>query len=296
MNFSHKLTFIITTFNSAEVIDACLNKINFSNYEVIVVDNNSSDKTTEIVSKKYPSVTLIRNNKNYGYGRANNIGLRATKTPYALILNPDAFIFEEDLEKVIAMMDKNPEIAIGAPLLLNFYPLDENDRLQEIAVVNDNLIKDFGDFKTVKYIIGACEILRMEFFNKIGFFDEKIFLYYEDDEICHRTILNNKICAIRVDAIAYHIGQGSSGANLRGIYRRFWHRALSKFYWKEKQKGFYNAYISALKLSLSFLGKTIFYGIIFDFKKFIQNLGSLNGTLSYIIRLSAFDKNDNPRG
>jgi GT2 family glycosyltransferase len=103
MNSARKLTFIITTFNSAEVIDACLNKINFSNYEVIVIDNNSNDKTTEIVSQKYPLVTLIKNKKNYGYGRANNIGLRATTTPYALILNPDAFIFEEDLEKVIAI-------------------------------------------------------------------------------------------------------------------------------------------------------------------------------------------------
>jgi N-acetylglucosaminyl-diphospho-decaprenol L-rhamnosyltransferase len=296
MNPAKKLTFIITTFNSAEVINACLNKINFSNYEVIVIDNNSNDKTTEIVSQKYPLVTLIKNKKNYGYGRANNMGLRATTTPYALILNPDAFIFEEDLEKIIAMMDKNSEIAIGAPLLLNHYPLIENDRLQEIAVVNENLIKDFGDFKAVKYIIGACEILRMDFFQKIGFFDEKIFLYYEDDEICHRTILNNKICAICFDALAYHIGQGSSGTNLRGIYRRFWHRALSKFYWKEKQKGFFNAYFSALKLSFSFFGQTIFYGIIFDSKKLFQNLGSLNGTLSYLIRLSAFDKNDNPRG
>jgi len=288
------LTFIITTFNSAGVIDNCLNKINFINYEVIVVDNNSSDNTTEIVSKKYPLVNLIKNKKNYGYGRANNIGLRATTTPYALILNPDAFIFEEDLKKIIAMMDKNLEIAIGAPILLNSYP--QIDLSQEVAVVNNNLIKDFGDFKSVKYIIGACEILRMDFFKKIGFFDEKIFLYYEDDEICHRTILNNKICAICVDAVAYHIGQGSSGANLRGIYRRFWHRALSKFYWKEKQKGFYEAYFSAIKLCFSFLLQTIFYGVIFNSKKLFQNLGSLNGTLSYLIRLSAFDKNDNPRG
>ena len=155
MSFNRQLTFIITTYNSAGVIDNCLNKINFDNYEVIVVDNNSSDKTTEIISEKYPLVNLIKNKKNYGYGRANNIGLRTTKTPYALILNPDAFIFEKDLEKIIVMMDKNLEIGIGAPLLLNSYPRNESDLLQEIAVINNNLIKDFGDFKAVKYIIGA---------------------------------------------------------------------------------------------------------------------------------------------
>ena len=105
-----------------------------------------------------------------------------------------------DLEKIIASMDKNPKIAIGAPVLLNFYPLQQDDLLQEIANVNDNLIKDFGDFKSVKYIIGACEILRMEFFKKIGFFDEKIFLYYEDDEICHRTICR-KTCQIELSIL-----------------------------------------------------------------------------------------------
>ena len=69
-----------------------------------------------------------------------------------------------------------------------------------------------------------------------------------------------------------------------------------KFYWKEKQKGFYNAYFSAIKLSFSFLIQAIFYGLIFNKKKLLQNLGSFNGTLSYMARLSAFDKNDNPRG
>ena len=69
-----------------------------------------------------------------------------------------------------------------------------------------------------------------------------------------------------------------------------------QFYWKEKQKGFANAYFSASKLAISFLIQLVFYSLIFDKKKIFKNLGSLNGTIAYLLRLSAFDKNDNPRG
>lgn len=295
-----KLDIIVTTHNSSRVINNCLNKINFTKYQVFVVDNASSDNTLEIVRNNFPQVKIIANNKNWGYGRGNNLALKQVDKPFALILNPDCFIFEDDLAKVIAMMEANSQIAIGAPLVLNYYPLQEADKLQEIAVVEGNINGDIqspnSHIKFVKYIMGACIILRMEFFKQVGFFDEKIFLYYEDDEICFRASQHQKICAINIDALAYHIGQGSSGNNWRGIYRRFWHRALSKFYWKEKQKGFAKAYFSAFKLTLSFAFQTIFYGIIFNKKQFFKNLGSTCGSIAYLLRLTAFDNNDNPRG
>ena len=108
----------------------------------------------------------------------------------------------------------------------------------------------------------------MSIFHKIGFFDEKIFLYYEDDEISYRVVKNKYKVAIFPEIFGYHIGSGSSGKSLRSLYRRFWHRALSKF----------------------------FYVILFNKKKIVQNLASLCGTIAYLARLTAFDKNDNPRG
>ncbi|MFM8185577.1 MAG: glycosyltransferase family 2 protein, partial [Alphaproteobacteria bacterium] len=122
------------------------------------------------------------------------------------------------------------------------------------------------------------------------------FLYYEDDEICHRVIANNKICAINTEAFAYHIGQGSSGKNYRNLYRRFWHRSWSKFHWKEKIKGPTKAHFSALKLVFSFSLQTLFYIFIWKPEKIIAKTASIVGTSAYLFGLKAFDKNDNPRG
>ncbi|MFM7702303.1 MAG: glycosyltransferase family 2 protein, partial [Alphaproteobacteria bacterium] len=197
MTFYPKLSIIITTFNSSQVILQCLNKIDLNLYKVFVVDNNSSDNTIKIIEENFfDKITIIKNSKNLGYGRGNNCALRLVESEFAMILNPDAFIFSKDISLILQTLEQNPEIAICAPLLLKKYPFEEKDFNQEIKVVKQNLRSQENGFVSVKYVIGACLVLRMNFFQKIGFYDEEIFLYYEDDEICHRVIANNKICAI----------------------------------------------------------------------------------------------------
>ncbi|MBM3590849.1 MAG: glycosyltransferase family 2 protein [Alphaproteobacteria bacterium] len=297
MTFFPKLSIIITTFNSSNVILNCLNKIDLNLYNVFVVDNNSSDNTVKIIEENFfDKITIIKNSKNLGYGRGNNCALRLVESEFAMILNPDAFIFSNSISLILQTLEQNPEIAICAPLLLKKYPFDAQDFEQEIQVVKQNLRSQENGFVSVKYVIGACLVLRMNFFQKIGFYDEEIFLYYEDDEICHRVIANNKICAINTEAFAYHIGQGSCGKNYRNLYRRFWHRSWSKFHWKEKQKGLANAYFSASKLVILYGLQSLFYIFIWKPEKIIAKTASIAGGTAYLFRLKAFDKNDNPRG
>ena len=97
----NNLTIIIVTYNSEAIINNCLTNISFDKNEVFIVDNNSSDKTLEIVANNFPSVKIIKNNNNIGFGRANNIALAQTKNDFALILNVDAQITQEDIEKTI---------------------------------------------------------------------------------------------------------------------------------------------------------------------------------------------------
>ncbi|NBX52669.1 MAG: glycosyltransferase family 2 protein [Proteobacteria bacterium] len=297
MTFGSKLSIIITTFNSSNVILNCLNKIDLNLYHVFVVDNNSSDNTVKIIEENFPNkITIIKNQKNLGYGRGNNCALRLVENEFAMILNPDAFIFNKDIELILETLDQNPEITICAPLLLKKYPFNAQDFEEEIEVMKQNLRSQENGFVSVKYVIGACLILRMSFFQEVGFYDEEIFLYYEDDEICHRVITNNKICAINTEAFAYHTGQGSSGKNYRNLYRRFWHRSWSKFHWKEKQKGLAKAYFSASKLVILYGLQTLFYIFIWKPEKIIAKIASIVGGVSYLLGLKAFDKNDNPRG
>jgi N-acetylglucosaminyl-diphospho-decaprenol L-rhamnosyltransferase len=289
------LTIIIVSFNSAQIIKSCLDRINFSRYEAILIDNNSSDNTTQIVQEKFPQVKLIKNHKNIGYGRANNIGLRLVETDFAMILNPDAFISEKDIELVLEKMIANPKIALAGPLLLPSHPATEDKKSKQLKIAEGNLLENFLEYLSVKYIIGAILFFKMSVFQQIGFFDEDIFLYYEDDEISWRVIKSGYTAAIVPSAQGFHIGHGSSGGKLRNIYKRFWHRALSKLYWKKKQKGKLMAMKSAIRLVIVFFIKSFLYLITLQPKKMVENFASFCGSFSFLIGLKAFDKNDNPR-
>jgi len=290
------LTIIIVSFNSSKIISSCLEKIAFSKHRVVVVDNASSDNTVEVIKKSFPHTEVIKLDKNIGYGRANNVALRTVTSKYAMILNPDAFIAEDDIEKMLHFLDKNEDVALSGPLLLSNYPASQQDIDDQLKVVDGNLIEKCSDYFSVKYIIGAVLFMRMSVFNKIGFFDEEIFLYYEDDEISHRVVKNGYKAAIFAGISGYHIGHGSSGTKLRGIYKRFWHRAFSKLNWKKKQKGMFCAVKSGMRLSLVFFVRGIFYLVTFNPKKFTENIASMCGSLSFLLGMKAFDKNDNPRG
>ena len=109
-------------------------------------------------------------------------------------------------------------------------------------------------------------------------------------------MLSGYKAAIMQNARGFHIGQGSCGGRLRNIYKRFWHRALSKLYWKQKQKGKFVARKSAIRLLMAFFIKSILYGIIFHPKKAVENFASFSGSAAFLIGLKAFDKNDNSRG
>lgn len=292
----NNLSIIITTFNSSGVIFDCLKKINIQGEGIFVVDNNSSDNTIEIIEKNFPKVNIIKNKNNLGYGRANNIALKKIQTEFALILNPDAFILEKDINKIIELMINETSVAIAAPILLNKFPAQDDDIKNQKDIIDANKILSHKNFTEVRYIIGAIMFLRMNIFKKIGFFDEKIFLYYEDDEICWRAIKNNYKCAIINDIYGFHIGHGSSGSSLRMTYKRFWHKALSKFYWKEKKIGRLKSTLSAIKLALSFLLQFLFYILLFNKYNAVKNIASLMGTIAYILRLSAFNSKDISRG
>jgi N-acetylglucosaminyl-diphospho-decaprenol L-rhamnosyltransferase len=293
---SKNLTIVIVSFNSSKVISTCLEKINFSKYDCVVVDNASTDNTVQLVTDDFPDARIIKLDRNVGFCRGNNAALKHVKTEFAMALNPDAFIFPDDIEKILSLLSNNSDIALAAPLLLTNYPVLENDKKEQLEVVESNLIENCGEFLSVKYIIGAILFLRMSVFNKIGFFDEDIFLYYDDDEISFRAIKNGHKAAILPSALGFHIGHGSSDGSLRVVYRRFWHKALSKFYWKEKQKGKFKAFKSAIRLSFFSLAKCVFFGLIFQASKMVEHFASCLGSLAFIIRLKAFKQDGTPRG
>lgn len=298
-----ELTIIIVTYNSSGLIESCLSNIDFDKYDVVIVDNASKDNTVALVKKSFPQVKIIKSDKNLGYGSGNNLALRQVDTDFALILNPDAIFAERDIELVLSKMKADDSVALGGPLILTKYPLDQKE-LQEnldfiekdLSTIKDKYYQRISDYLSVRFVIGSSIILKMSAFKKIGFYDENFFLYYEDDELCGRIIAKGYKNIIVPQALAFHIGGKSSGFSLRGIYKKNWHLTWSKLYWKNLRKGWFRGKRSAIKTALVFFVRTI--GSLFSFcpQKILFNLGGLNGAFSFFIGLKAFDKDGNARG
>ncbi len=299
------LTIIILTYNSAKIIKSCLEVLNFEKYKVVVVDNASKDGTAEFVRQNFPQALVQELPKNIGYGNGNNMALNQVETEFALILNPDAVIFEKDIEIVLEVMKKNPLVAMAGPIVLDNFPLEQKELAEKIANMEQDLagIKDKyyekidGNF-SVRFLIGAALFMQVATMKKIGFFDKEIFLYYEDDEICGRVRANGFHNFVIPAAIAFHIGGGgkSSGSSLKVIYKKSWHLTWSKLHWKYLRKGKLRAKRSAFKFTLVYLVKSLVFALRFDAEKLVKNLGACAGALAFFIGLRALDKNGNSRG
>ena len=123
INSQPSLTIIVLTYNSEHIVKRCLDNLNFEKYKVVVVDNASKDGTVELVRKNFPKAEIIQLEKNGGYGRGNNVALRQVKTEFALVLNPDAVIFEKDIEIVLDEMRANQKVAIAGPIMFERDPI-----------------------------------------------------------------------------------------------------------------------------------------------------------------------------
>jgi GT2 family glycosyltransferase len=297
------LTIIVLTFNSAHIIKSCLEKLNFEKYKIIVVDNASRDKTAEFVQNNFPQAQLIKLPKNIGYGSGNNVALRQVQTEFALVLNPDAIILENDIELVLSEMRKNSEVATAGPLNFESLPITQEKIDEQIAKIK----KDFSGVRDMHYekidngfdtrfISGACIFLRMLVFQKLGFFDEKIFLFYEDDELCLRAKKNGYKNEILLTAAVCHAGASSSKKTLRGVFRRNWHlKGWSKLYWKEVRKGKIGAKKSAIRLTISYFVKSLLALAKAKPEEIAKNLGAFCGSAAFLFGMSAFKKDGTGR-
>lgn len=300
------LTIVILTYNSAHIIGDCLSNLNFEKYKIAVVDNSSTDNTAQVVAQKFPQVQLIKLPQNIGYGRGNNAVLEKVTTPFALVLNPDAVIFEKDIEIILSEMKKNPQIAMAGPLVLDKFPLDEAEFKNKKAKIDedflgtkDNCLEKIGDNYNVRFLVGAALFMRVKIFSKIGFFDKKIFLYYEEDELCQRVEKNGYKSVVVPSAIAFHIGGQSSQTkgSLRSAFKKNWHlKGWSKLYWKEVTKGKLRAKRSAVKLTVKYLIAAIFSALQLNFVESAGHLGTSAGAFSYLMGCGAFKKDGASRG
>jgi len=206
------LSIIIVSWNCCSELLNCLDSIynqtvNFE-FEVIVVDNASSDDTIHQVISKYKKVKIIANDKNFGFPKANNQAIKQSQGDFILLLNPDTILLPEVLSICLNKMKEDQEIGALGPRLIykNGEPQYEagrrfikiSDLLYQSLylhvifpgsrIFNGQLMGEWkhDDDREVDCISGAFMLLRKAVLDQIGLLDEKLFMYFEDVEICHR--------------------------------------------------------------------------------------------------------------
>ena len=207
------VTISIVTCNSSKVVKKCLDSIfgNIKNidFELIIVDNNSSDSTVSIIEKDFKNVRLIKNNRNIGFGAAHNIAIKSRRGKYHLVLNPDIIFTENVVEKLLNFMEANPAVGLVSPKIV--YPDGEIQYLcKRFPCLFDLTVRRFTPrfiqylFKKridyfemretgynkiidVPYLSGSIMLFRKSILAKIGGFDENFYMYFEDADITRRA-------------------------------------------------------------------------------------------------------------
>lgn len=269
-------TIIIVTFNSEKVIYKCLSSIS-NNYPVIIIENSNNKNFKKQIENKFINVKCILAGENLGFGKANNIGLRLAKTKYVFLLNPDTVLHKDTLEVLISNAERIKNFALLAPIITNSHELNYG------FFNKKKNIKSLDVFE-VDYIKGFAMFFNKNKFSHRDFFDENIFLYLEEIDLCKRlNFINEKIYLISKAKIK-HLGGKSHGEkfNLEMEISRNWHWMWSNFYYNKKHFGILKAYNLTILLFIKSIFKMIIF-LFFNKKKFLLNkarfLGLLNSYL-----------------
>ena len=188
------VSIIIVTYNSEEYVEACLDSI-FAHapseraaceFEVIVIDNGSSDRTVQILTERFPTVDVIQNTENYGWGRANNQGVARANGDFIVVLNPDTVAVEGWLEELILPLVKGRRL-LTTPKILTYDGSMIGNCGNILHYTGLAFTKGYGADKDacaiagpVSYVSGCCFAVRREEFLELGGFDEALFLYHDD--------------------------------------------------------------------------------------------------------------------
>ena len=208
--------------------------------EIIVVDNGSVDNTRNLIQRDFPTVRIIESGINEGFGRANNRGLAEVETPYALLINPDALLQTDSLNALVEAAKRYPSAAILAPQLMDQFGVLEANYKRN-AFVRENgpghAILPEGDV-CADYVSGAVWLVNMAHLQKIGFFDPRIFLFYEDDDLCLRARAAGYEIVLVEAACAIHVMGTSSGKDdAPRQFKRQMHMTWARFYLEQKYNG-----------------------------------------------------------
>ena len=218
-----EVSVIIPNFNGMAYLDGVLAGLEcqtVSNFDVILVDNGSNDGSCAFVAARYPWVHLIELPENFGFCKAVNEGIRASRSPYVLLLNNDIEVTENFIEEMLSAIKRHPKAFSCAARMIQFHDRDRLDDAGDMYSLfgwayQRGVGRDLTHYRRSSRVFSACAgaaIYRREVFEEIGYFDEMHFAYLEDIDVGYRARIagyDNIYCPA---ALVWHVGSGTSGS------------------------------------------------------------------------------------
>ena len=263
-----EVSIVIPNYNGMEYMQTCLDSLlsqTYGNMPIIVVDNGSTDGSLEYVKETYSQIQVIAFSENTGFCHAINIGIKAVKTPYVILLNNDTESAPDFVEKLLKGIKERKKAFSCAAKMIQF----QNRNLLDDAGNYYNALgwafargkgKEVSCYSRPEKIFSACAgaaIYRRDLLEQIGLFDEEHFAYLEDIDIGYRARIQGYQNWYLPEAKVYHIGSGTSGSRYNLFKIRYSSRNNIYMIYKNMPVG--QLILNAPLLILGFLIKIIFF-------------------------------------
>jgi GT2 family glycosyltransferase len=228
---------IVLNWNNYSETIECLNsleRITYPRYEIILVDNGSTDRSEEILRERFPRLTILQTGKNLGFSGGNNLGIRSAlekEHSYILLLNNDTLVEPEFLNSMVQQAEGDPAIGLVGPRILY------NDKRGIVWFAGGSLpwwraggfhdgfgADDNVRWRTVhdtEFLTGCALLIRREVFYRVGFLDEDFFLYCEDVDYCYRVKKADYRLLFDGRSTIYHRVSNTTGGMMSSISLRY---------------------------------------------------------------------------
>ena len=284
--FYDEITIVTVLYNSAKIDESFFE--NLKNFKTIVVDNGKNEEILNKI-KTFKNIKIISKNKNLGYGGAVNFAFENITTKFFLLLNPDININENSINNLHNILSEHSDYGIVAPITYpdgDFYGVFPEKNLKNLTMFHalksrDLLSKTEIEGKICVDVVKWALLIKAKQFEKVGGFNEKLFLFWEEIDLCRRFRSKKISVIITPKSKAEHKQNKSSQSNFRNfLIKTYYHEYSPLVYFNVQKFSFFY-----LKRIMKYLFRAISYLLILNLKKSLIYLLRLSASLKYFIDL-----------
>ena len=300
------VSIILVNYNGSQVVIDCLdslqNTLQTIAHEVIVVDNASTDGSADLIETLFPTVHLVRQSQNCGFGAGNNLGASFANGEFLLLLNTDTLLTFDILPYLVDLMRQDPTIGIIGPQLLNPDGGLQRSTAPEIGIWGEyqalkqqlddrnhrhQIDRQFAKMQEVDIVVGAALFVRRGLFEVLAGFDETFFMYFEESDLCRRAQTKGWKVVYAPSVSLIHLGGYSVSKTpdkLRLDYRR------SQLYYYQKHRPIWEQVTLRIYLVMKFVCSFLYsfksanleiLRLILDFKHYPLKRSKMSGNDSF---------------